>query len=60
MIEIWSTTLWLSNVEADHLRNFNSLSLPKFGKYKKKNQNSSKSFSFYSGVMDVPRTTHLV
>jgi len=25
MIEIWSTILWLTNMKADHLRNFDSL-----------------------------------
>jgi uncharacterized Zn-finger protein len=36
----------LSNMKADHLRNFNSLALTKFGKYKQQT-NSSKIFSFY-------------
>jgi hypothetical protein len=32
IISIWSTTLWLSNMKEDHLRNINSFALTKFGK----------------------------
>jgi hypothetical protein len=56
MTWIFSTTLWPSNMEKDHLRNINSFTLPKFGKYQ--TNNSSKSFSV--GVMAVSHTTHLL
>jgi hypothetical protein len=42
-VGICSTTLWPSNMKADHMRIFNFLALPKLGKYKKP-QNSSTHF----------------
>jgi len=60
IVGICSTTLWPSNMKADHMRSSNFLALPKFGKYKKKTSKLFYSFSFKSEVMDVPHTTQLV
>jgi hypothetical protein len=43
---MFSTTFWPSNMKADHLRNFNSFTLPKFVKYKTTNRSFQNQFLF--------------
>jgi hypothetical protein len=68
---MFSTTLWPSNMKADHLPTFSSFTLPKFGKYQTTLINNfpfelwmyhtplSYGCTTHHSVMDVPHTTQL-
>jgi hypothetical protein len=43
-LDLHDLNMLSSNMKADHLRHFNSLSLPKFGKYKTNNKTHLSDF----------------